>query len=248
MDITSDLQNRLMGVDQSGPRTVTTQGVENEGDTSLFGGEEELGKEDFLNLLVTQLKYQDPLSPSNDQEFVAQLAQFSSLESSQNVESNIESLADSMKAFSESQASISGSLNNSSATSLLGKTARVAAPVEYFDGAQQVDLQASVEDNGAAYLQVINAEGEQVYLKPLGNESTGDYDVSWNGETMTEGVLATSGDYGFKITDITGKQEKGFLFEEAPVQGITYGSTGAEIKINGNTYGLGQIKQVIENP
>lgn len=44
-----------------------------------------LGKEAFLRLLVTQLEYQDPLNPSSDTEFVAQLAQFSALEQMQNL-------------------------------------------------------------------------------------------------------------------------------------------------------------------
>jgi len=41
---------------------------------------DQLGKMDFLNLLVTQLRYQDPLDPIDDREFMAQLAQFSALE------------------------------------------------------------------------------------------------------------------------------------------------------------------------
>lgn len=48
-----------------------------------------LGKDQFLQLLITQLRHQDPISPVEDKEFVAQLAQFSSLEQMQNLNTNM---------------------------------------------------------------------------------------------------------------------------------------------------------------
>lgn len=48
-----------------------------------------LGKDEFLNLLVTQLRYQNPMEPMEDKEFIAQMAQFSSLEQMQNMNTTI---------------------------------------------------------------------------------------------------------------------------------------------------------------
>ena len=58
-------------------------GVESKTPITQLAGEDRLGKEDFLNLLVTQLKYQDPLEPMKNNEFIAQTAQFSALEQMQ---------------------------------------------------------------------------------------------------------------------------------------------------------------------
>jgi len=50
----------------------------------------ELGKNEFLQLLTTQLRYQDPLDPVDNTEMIAQLAQFSALEQMENVSEAIE--------------------------------------------------------------------------------------------------------------------------------------------------------------
>src|SRR6056297_409214 len=88
---------------------------------SLQQGEglnQQLGKDDFLQLLITQLQHQDPTKPMDDKQFIAQMAQFSSLEQMTNL--------------GQEFAKISGMVSRGNALNLLGKQ------VEILDGQQRV--------------------------------------------------------------------------------------------------------------
>ena len=65
--------------------------------TSAAGRETKLGQDAFMKLLTTQLANQDPLKPQDNGEFIAQLAQFSSLEKLTSIETSIKELAAAFK-------------------------------------------------------------------------------------------------------------------------------------------------------
>lgn len=69
----------------SSVRQKTIEEMINKNTDSTRDVRNELGKDDFLKLLITQLQYQNPLEPMDDQDFIAQIAQFSALEQMQNL-------------------------------------------------------------------------------------------------------------------------------------------------------------------
>ena len=83
----------------------------------------ELGQEEFMALMTAQLKNQDPLKPSSDTDFIAQMAQFSSVDSLEKLNKNFESMAQQLTSNQSLQAA-----------SMVGKQVLVPSNNTYFNG------------------------------------------------------------------------------------------------------------------
>src|SRR5690554_1752819 len=81
-----------MRVESIGMQKTIEQIIESSKSNSTRTPKGDLGKDDFLKLLVTKLQYQDPLKPMEDKEFIAQMAQFSALEQMQNLNNSFASV------------------------------------------------------------------------------------------------------------------------------------------------------------
>jgi flagellar basal-body rod modification protein FlgD len=100
-----------------------------------------LGKDDFLKLLVGQLQHQDPLAPSDDQQWIGQMAAFSQLEQVTNMASSTQKIVD--------------TLNTNGALSLIGRTVTYldsagASHTGNVDTVDMADGQATLTVNGVA--------------------------------------------------------------------------------------------------
>jgi flagellar basal-body rod modification protein FlgD len=104
--------------------TIVANEANKKNKTGDPGTKNGLGKDSFLKLLVTELRHQDPTKPMEDKEFIAQMAQFSSLEQMSNISKEMRNLVSSSK--------------SSEAYGMLGKD------IEAYDPVKKTKIQGTV--------------------------------------------------------------------------------------------------------
>lgn len=166
----------------------------------------ELGKEQFLQLLVTQLQYQDPLNPMEDQEFIAQMAQFSSLEQLMNLNTSMQGLTDAtnnQQMFSATSyigkyvTAVGNVIGKASVTDADGNPATEVTPLYYSFNAPTASGSITVRDSS----------GNVVYVESLEAKSSGTiFKFSWNGRNGT-GATVADGTYTVSVTGIDANGE-----------------------------------------
>jgi flagellar basal-body rod modification protein FlgD len=145
---------------------------------------ESLGQDVFLNLLVTQLKHQDPLEPMESTEFVTQLAQFSELDEMRSLTSGQEDLQNYM-----------ASLNNFAAVSLLGKAVEFSGDeVAHQEGASTELEFLLPSDAVQVKVCLYDTQGNLVHTVDKGPMAAGNQTAIWNG-TDESGQPLPSGTY-----------------------------------------------------
>jgi len=156
---------------------------------SLTGGQA-MGKDAFLKLLVAQLKNQDPLKPQDSSQFVAELAQFSSLEQAMAINDRLDVLALQNRG-----------LANTEVASLVGKNATVRGSVVTSDGTGVgVPLSFGLGGNAdAVTVTVRNQAGEVVRTIEVGAKNQGLVKLQWDGRN-DGGMIQPAGAYQISIT------------------------------------------------
>ncbi|MDQ7832972.1 MAG: flagellar hook capping FlgD N-terminal domain-containing protein [Desulfovibrionaceae bacterium] len=206
--------------------------------TSSSSSSSELGKEAFLQLLLTQLTYQDPLDPMDDQDFVAQLAQFSSLEQLTNISTGITEINDNM-------------LQNQmfSAVQFVGKTVRASGEtIQLEDGSATTIYYNVATDSETVLANILDEDGNVVRTVDLGAMNAGDYEFVWdgkdtNGNVMDDGVYTVTimtqdaeGNAGVASTEIQGK-----------VTGVENSNGTYYLRVGNVLVSFGNIKEILDS-
>ncbi|MDH1010628.1 flagellar hook assembly protein FlgD [Pseudomonas nicosulfuronedens] len=186
-------------------------------------GTSALGKDSFLQLLVTQLNNQNPLDPQDNTEFVSQLAQFSSLESMQNLDTTLGTFYSSFQSSQALQAS-----------SLVGRSVIVnSSKVQVDDPSAGVNGTLVMPSGGdGVTLKIYDDSGDLVRTVDMGSQKAGNIDFKWDGKDDS-GELVGAGTYTVKATaSLDGTSTALTTYLPATVNSVTLGQNGGEMSLN----------------
>jgi flagellar basal-body rod modification protein FlgD len=205
------------------------------------GSERQMGKDAFLMLLLTQLQNQDPTSPMENTEMVAQLAQFSQLEQISNLAKSV----DTMTSYIQAQ-------NQFQTLTMIGKNVLAESnQIGLTDGTPDGKTEIITTETCQVTVYIINAKGERVRTIEMGALEPGTHSFAWDGR-YENGNKAEDGAYMFQVT---AKNPQNKLLEDGvypqvsgKITAVSFDMTGQPVIHMGNAaISLNQVLQILES-
>lgn len=193
-----------------------------------------LGKDDFMKLLLTQLKYQDPTSPMDTQKILTQTSQLATLESSNNTTKALEKLSATL-----------GTAQQFSTIGAIGKTADLGSDtIKHKKGSSstfEVYFPKSVQKGT---ISISNSNGETVGSIKVGTNPSGVHQFTWDGKSVSgnsvaDGIYHVNASY----TDQKGNAQKTRL-GTYPIESVKFQAGKALAKVGSSYVSLDKIKEV----
>jgi flagellar basal-body rod modification protein FlgD len=204
--------------------------------TAAAKAKDQLGQDAFLQLMITQLRHQDPTSPVDPADFLGQLAQFGTVTGIQGVQQSMSSLADALR-----------STQVLGGTSLVGRDVLVDADAAVLGEEGSVYGTAELPQGvRSAALVVTDASGQQVRRVAISPQA-GELLFEWDGTTET-GARAPAGEYSISVVaDVAGQSEQLATQLLARVGSVTIDPSNYSLTLNTDLgpIALGRVRRVM---
>ena len=208
--------------------------------TNTTQGKSELGKDDFLKLMIEQMKNQDPLSPMEGTEFTAQLAQFSSLE-------QLSNMSDSLEQSINANYQLTQAVNNTMTAALIGKEVKLEGTTLINNGQEEIGLGYNLPSEATSVTVKIYDENG-VLVKTFDDlpVSEGDHKLSWD-FTDNNGEKVSNGNYRFEVEAKTLNDEDMVTkaFRTGLIDSLRFTENGTMLVINNIEYNLADVYEIL---
>ncbi len=196
----------------------------------------DLGQDDFINLMITQLRNQDPFEPLQSGEFIGQLAQFGTVSGISELQNSVSDLASSLISNQSLQA-----------TNLIGKSALIPSDsLNLNEGeAAKGAIVTSAPTNNVT-VSVFDAAGNLVQSIPLGVVNEGLKEFSWDGADAS-GNQVPAGEYFFSVVGAQGEDSialETYSFKQ--IESISLGESASSIRLNVENGGELKLSEVLK--
>jgi flagellar basal-body rod modification protein FlgD len=204
--------------------------------TAAAQAKDQLGQDAFLQLMITQLRHQDPTSPVDPADFLGQLAQFGTVTGIQGVQQSLATLADSLRS-----AQVLGGTN------MVGRDVLVDADTAMLgeDGPVYGTAEIPAGTRSAA-LVITDASGQQVRRVAIAPQP-GEVLFEWDG-TTDGGARAPAGEYSIAVVaDVAGQSEQLGTQLLAHVGSVTIDPSSHSLTLNTDLgpIALGRVRRVM---
>lgn len=198
-----------------------------------------LGKDEFLKLLMAQMKYQDPMNPMEGTEYTAQLAQFSSLEQLTNMQNTLEEMVNSNYLLSQS-------ITNTMSASLIGKGVKLDGGKFEYNGQDEIMLGYNLPQNAKnVTIEIYDSNGKLVKSIENASDKKGDNKLSWD-FSDNNGEKVPIGEYTFsvKAKDFNDSDLSVNLFKYGIIDAIKFTDKGTFLIIDSIEYSLADVTEI----
>ncbi|MCW4456286.1 hypothetical protein OK348_15980 [Flavobacterium sp. MXW15] len=182
-----------------------------------------LDQADFLRLMTTQLQHQDPLKPMDNSQMVAQMAQLSTVQGINDLNSTVQGFQQAMS----SDQILRGA-------ALVGHEVLVPSSKLALEDEGDVSGTVAAPSAGFVTVDVTDANGVLVRQVSVEAKEAGEVAFSWDG-TDTAGNRMPAGSYSISAShsDTSGEKTKLNTYVQAPVESVTVGSDGLYLNLKG---------------
>ncbi len=215
------------------------------GNTMYDATEKDIGgitQSDFLELLIVQLQHQDPMEPQDSQDFASQLAEFTSLEELQNLNSTVSQGV-------ETNLMLAQTINNTMAATMIGQETKAIgdiinvkeagqSTVLNFDlGLPADEITVFIKDSAGTVIKTID-------MDPL---PEGENSVTWDG-TNNNGVDVIPGEYNYSVvaSNAAGELIAVDTILYGTIEAVSYGTGGAIFIVNGREVPFSAVLEIAQ--